>query len=60
MENQKKLNNELLKKHDDEKASPPKRNSKQELINKIVQVAEQNDCLWNCPIRNFSDSRSSS
>ena len=43
MENQKKLNNELLKKHDDEKASPPKRNSKQELINKIVQVAEQNE-----------------
>ena len=41
MENQK-LNNELLKKKDDEK-SPPKRNSKQELINKIVQVAEQND-----------------
>ena len=42
MENQKKLNNELLKKKDDEK-SPPKRNSKQELISKIVQVAEQND-----------------
>lgn len=42
MESQKKLNNELLKKQDDEK-SPPKRNSKQELINKIVQVAEQND-----------------
>ena len=42
MESQKKLNNELLKKQEDEK-SLPKRNSKQELINKIVQVAEQND-----------------
>ena len=37
-----KLNNELLKK-DDEKTAAVKRNSKQELINKIVQVAEQNE-----------------
>ena len=37
-----KLNNELLKK-DDEKKQTVKRNSKQELINKIVMVAEQNE-----------------
>ena len=39
-----KLNNELLKK-DDEKTAAVKRNSKQELINKIVQVAEQNELV---------------
>lgn len=37
-----KLNNELLKKEAPENAVP-KRNSKQELINKVVQVAQQNN-----------------
>ena len=41
MENTK-LNNELLKKPEDADKNP-KRNSKQELINKIVQVSDQNE-----------------
>ena len=52
MENTK-LNNELLKKPEDADKNP-KRNSKQELINKIVQVSDQNEMRWNYPTRNSS------
>ena len=38
-----KLNNELLQKKEEEKDASPKRNSKQELIQKIITVAKDNE-----------------
>ena len=37
------LNNELLKKEEEDEKRPPKRNSKQELIDRIVEVAKNNN-----------------
>jgi len=47
-----KLNNELLQKKEEEKDASPKRNSKQELIQKIITVAKDNEIPWNFRTQN--------